>query len=164
MYINGLGRTDWPQGVEKNITAQNSFVDNNGFLQILAAQLKYQDPMGGQGSDSGDQIMQMSQFAMIEQLTRMSESIDQLYRLSASGEAINMVGKEVTLKTEDAQVHGVVDKVEITRDGTHYWMNGIKYTHPLILDVGSVKTPTETETETETENEVPSIEAPHHED
>lgn len=136
MYINGLGRSQWPMTTDKTITEQNSFIDNDGFLQILAAQLKYQDPMGGgEGSGSGDQIMQMSQFAMIEQLTKMSEAVDRLYQLSAAGEAVNMVGKEVTLKTPEGQVTGLVDKVEITEEGNHYWVEGERYAHALIMDV-----------------------------
>lgn len=133
MQINGLGPAGTPTQGQK-ITEHNSFLGPNDFFQILAAQLKYQDPMSG--GDHGEHIMQMSQFAMIEKMDHLVKSMENLYNLNATGYALNLIGRTVTLDTlEQGTVTSVIEKMEMTREGIHYWMDGQRFERPGVLKV-----------------------------
>ncbi|SCZ77791.1 flagellar hook capping FlgD N-terminal domain-containing protein [Acidaminobacter hydrogenoformans] len=120
----------------QGITESNSFVGKNDFFNILAAQLKYQDPMAG--GDNSEYIAQMSQFAMIEKLENLSDQINALYNLNSAQNALEVIGKEVVLDTMEAgEVRGIVDRVEISSKGINYVVDGQTYMYPALLSVGS---------------------------
>ena len=120
----------------EGITESKSFVGKNDFFNILAAQLKYQDPMAG--GDNSEYIAQMSQFAMIEKLENLSDQVNALYNLNSAQNALNVVGKEVALDTmESGEVRGIVERVEISRSGISYVIDGETYRYPSLLSVGS---------------------------
>lgn len=124
------------QGTTQGLSESSSFIGKNDFFNILAAQLKYQDPMAG--GDNSEYIAQMSQFAMIEKLENLSDQVNTLYNLSAAQNAMNMIGKDVVLNTIEAgEVKGIVDRVEISQTGIHYVVKGETYAHPTLLSVGN---------------------------
>jgi len=124
------------QSQTQGISDSNGFIGKNDFFNILAAQLKYQDPMAG--GDNSEYIAQMSQFAMIEKLENLSDQVSTLYNLSAAQNALGMIGKDVVLSTTEAgEVKGIVDRVEISQAGIQYVINGETYAHPTILSVGN---------------------------
>lgn len=82
-------------------------MDKDAFLQLLVAQMKYQDPL--QPTSNTEYISQYAQFSQVEQMQNMSASMD-LQRAS------QLVGKEVYIKTtsssgETKYVQGKVDYV-----------------------------------------------------
>lgn len=82
-------------------------MDKDAFLQLLVAQMKYQDPL--QPTSNTEYISQYAQFSQVEQMQSMSASMD-LQRAS------ELVGKEVYVKTtttggETKYVQGKVDYV-----------------------------------------------------
>ena len=82
-------------------------MDKDAFLQLLVAQMKYQDPM--EPTSNTEYIAQYAQFSQVEAISNMATSMD-LSR--ASG----LVGQEVYIKTsgkdgEDDYVQGKVDYV-----------------------------------------------------
>lgn len=82
-------------------------MDKDAFLQLLVAQMKYQDPL--QPTSNTEYISQYAQFSQVEQMQNMATSVD-LQR--ASG----LVGQEVYIKTtsstgETKYVQGKVDYV-----------------------------------------------------
>lgn len=85
----------------------NNGMDKDAFLQLLVAQMKYQDPL--QPTSNTEYIAQYAQFSQVEQLQNMASSTD-LARASS------LVGKEVYIKTttssgETKYVQGKVDYV-----------------------------------------------------
>ena len=68
-------------------------MDKEAFLQILAAEMQYQDPL--EPSSNTEWVSQMSSFSQIEELQSVSKSIDE------QG-AANLVGKRVILIDTDA--------------------------------------------------------------
>ncbi len=85
----------------------NNDMDKDAFLQLLVAQMKYQDPL--QPTSNTEYISQYAQFSQVEQMQSMSASMD-LQRAS------QLVGKEVYVKTtstsgETNYVQGKVDYV-----------------------------------------------------
>ncbi len=82
-------------------------MDKDAFLQLLVAQMKYQDPM--QPTSNTEYIAQYAQFSQVEAISNMASSMD-LSRASS------LVGQEVYIKTTDSTgeqdyVQGKVDYV-----------------------------------------------------
>jgi len=82
-------------------------MDKDAFLQLLVAQMKYQDPL--EPTSNTEYVSQYAQFSQVEQMQNMSGSMD-LQRASM------LVGKEVLVKTtssngETSSVQGRVDSV-----------------------------------------------------
>lgn len=92
----------------KNTTkTSQSGMDKDAFLQILVAQMKYQDPL--EPTSNTEYISQYAQFSQVEQLQNVSSGMD-LQRASS------LVGKQVYIKTttsagETKYVQGKVDYV-----------------------------------------------------
>ncbi len=102
----------------------NSSLDKQAFLQLLVAQMKYQDPL--EPTSNTEYISQLATFSELEEMQNMRGSID-LQRAS------QLVGQEVYVKTTDATtgstdfVHGKVDyviyengKAYLSIDGNNY--------------------------------------------
>ena len=86
---------------------QKSDMDKDAFLQLLVAQMKYQDPL--EPTSNTEYISQYAQFSQVEQMQNMAASSD-LARASS------LVGQEVYVKTttssgETKYVQGKVDYV-----------------------------------------------------
>ncbi|MBE6055157.1 MAG: flagellar biosynthesis protein FlgD [Clostridium sartagoforme] len=80
-------------------------MDKNAFLTILAAELSNMDPMGN--NDSTQYVTQMAQFASMEQMTNLNNTMSSYANNS-------LVGKGVTLKSvnnEGVNYTGIVKSV-----------------------------------------------------
>lgn len=85
----------------------NDGMDKDSFLQLLVAQMKYQDPL--QPTSNTEYISQYAQFSQVEQMQNMAGSVE-LQRASS------LVGQEVYVKTTSSAgdtkyVQGKVDYV-----------------------------------------------------
>lgn len=85
----------------------NDGMDKDAFLQLLVAQMKYQDPL--EPTSNTEYISQYAQFSQVEQMQNMAGSMD-LQRASS------LVGEEVYIKTttstgDTKYVQGKVDYV-----------------------------------------------------
>ncbi|HIW82559.1 MAG TPA: flagellar hook capping protein [Candidatus Acetatifactor stercoripullorum] len=88
-------------------TGASSDMDKDAFLQLLVAQMKYQDPL--EPTSNTEYISQYAQFTQVEQMQNMAKSMD-LQRAST------LVGEEVYIKTTNSSgetnyVRGKVDYV-----------------------------------------------------
>lgn len=87
--------------------SSNDGMDKDAFLQLLVAQMKYQDPL--EPTSNTEYISQYAQFSQVEQMQNMASSMD-LQRASS------LVGQQVYIKTTDSKgatnyVQGKVDYV-----------------------------------------------------
>lgn len=87
--------------------ASNDGMDKDAFLQLLVAQMKYQDPL--EPTSNTEYISQYAQFSQVEQMQNMAGSVD-LQRASS------LVGQQVYVKTttsagDTKYVQGKVDYV-----------------------------------------------------
>jgi flagellar basal-body rod modification protein FlgD len=93
---------------EKAVTqSDSSGMDKESFLQLLVAQMKYQDPLEPQSNT--EYVSQFAQFSQVEQIQNMASNMS-LQRASS------LVGQEVYMNTKDANgnstmVRGKVDYV-----------------------------------------------------
>ena len=93
--------------LKNKTTESNNGMDKDAFLQLLVAQMQYQDPL--EPTSNTEYVAQYAQFSQVEQMQNMAASTD-LYRASS------LVGEEVYIKTtasngETKYVKGKVDYV-----------------------------------------------------
>ncbi len=104
-------------------TAKNGY-DKDAFMQILVAQMKYQDPL--EPTSNTEYISQYATFTQVEQLSNMANAMS----LSRASE---MVGKTVTISQSDSdtgqkkEVQGVVDYVTYSGNKAYLNINGVGY-------------------------------------
>lgn len=101
----------------------NNDLDKNAFLQLLTTQMKYQDPLNP--NTDTEYIAQLATFSQLEQLQNLSN-------VTANSQAFNLVGKEVTVKTENASgqatfINGRVDFVSMAGTKAQLSINGSLY-------------------------------------
>lgn len=89
-------------------TSSSSSLDKEAFLQLLVAQMQYQDPL--EPMDNTEYVSQLATFSELEAMNNLNDSMD-LSRAS------QLVGKNVLMKTTSAttgetyMTQGVVDYV-----------------------------------------------------
>ncbi len=101
----------------------NDTVNKDQFLQLLVAQMKYQDPM--EPTSNTEYISQYATFSELEQMQNMCSALE-LSRASA------LVGETVIMKVTDAsgntrQVQGNVDYVSYEGNKAYLYINGEAY-------------------------------------
>ncbi len=100
-------------------TSSSSSMDKDTFLQLLVAQMKYQDPL--EPTSNTEYVAQYAQFSQVEQMQNMASSTD-LARASS------LVGEEVYIKTttstgETKYVQGKVDYVVFENNKAYLSIN-----------------------------------------
>ncbi|MEH3055292.1 MAG: hypothetical protein PGN13_15030 [Patulibacter minatonensis] len=95
-----------------------SSLDKDAFLKLLATQAKTQDPMNP--SDSTQQIAQLAQFSSLEQMMNVAKT-------SEKGNAIQMIGHDVTYADPQSgqAITGKVEQVTMTTSGPTLTINGV---------------------------------------
>jgi flagellar basal-body rod modification protein FlgD len=110
-------------GVEKKANEASSSLGKDDFLQLLVAQMKYQDPM--EPTSNTEYIQQYATYSELEQMMNMSETMD-LQR--ASGLVGQMVCVEFTTEAGiDKVVEGIVDYVYYESGTPFVSINGELY-------------------------------------
>ena len=109
----------------------NSSVNKDDFLQLLVAQMKYQDPL--EPTSNTEWVSQYATFSELEEMQNMAGSLE-LSRASY------YVGKTVQLSTTDAQgntqyVQGNVDYVTYEAGKAYLSVNGNLYSLNDLLNV-----------------------------
>lgn len=123
MITNTNYKTKAEREVEEN-TAKNSTMDKQAFLNLLVAQMKYQDPM--EPTDNTEYVSQLAQFSSLEAMNNMSTSVD-LQR------ATGLIGKVVTASITNKvtgtskEVTGTVDFVSQSGNKTYLTVNGDQF-------------------------------------
>ena len=99
--------TDSQASLKKANTADKNGMDKDAFLQLLVAQMQYQDPL--EPTSNTEYISQYAQFSQVEQMQNMAAT-------SELARATSLVGQEVYVKTttskgESKLIYGKVDYV-----------------------------------------------------
>jgi flagellar basal-body rod modification protein FlgD len=106
--ISGMGGTTSPT---TSVTRTDQ-MDKNVFLQLLVAQLRYQDPSSP--VDSSQMMSQTATFTQVEKLEQLAEQNASLLALQRSTSAGALVGRTVTYTdTNGASATGVVTSVRL---------------------------------------------------
>ena len=130
-------------------TTKKSSLSVEDFLQIMAAEIKNQSPMGseGGGSSKTDYISQLAQFTTLEQITSISESMSLLTMMNQQQYSFSLIGKEVTLASEDGNITGIVDRVKFENGFALIQVNNKNYNLGSVLEVANYEVEVEVEEE-----------------
>lgn len=121
-------------------SSQNQF-SSDTFYKLLSAQLQYQDPM--ESMDNTQMILQMAQFASIEQLNNLNQQFGTFMEMSTVQDGAALVGKEVRIGLDDdTTIVGTVDKVGFSSSGTLIQIDGKYYEMWRIIEIGEPTPPT----------------------
>jgi flagellar basal-body rod modification protein FlgD len=117
-------------GAQDNQRSQLSVQD---FLQIMAAEMKNQNPMGSEsgGGSKTDYITQLAQFTTLDQMNSMAEGINQLNMLSQTA----LIGKQVKVHGDTEDVSGIVEKVKFYNAQVYLQVEGKDYPIGNLLEV-----------------------------
>ena len=110
-------------------TKESSSMDKDAFLQLLVAQMKYQDPL--EPTSNTEYIAQYAQFSQVEALNNMSQTME-LSRYSS------YVGKEVVIGSEEgeeSQIRGMVDYVTFEGGKAYLSIDGNLYAASDLVSV-----------------------------
>jgi len=96
--------------------ASGTSEDKEMFLQLLVAQMRYQDPMNP--TDSSEFLAQSAQFTALEKMQQVADQTLQLVNLQVAFGASSLVGRSVTFGREDGSVgSGAVESVRFESTG-----------------------------------------------
>ena len=120
---NGEVVTSASQNSLSEKKTESTGMDKDAFLQLLVAQMKYQDPL--EPTSNTEYIAQYAQFSQVEALNNMSTTME-LSRYSS------YVGKEVVIETSDSsgnsnQIRGYVDYVTFEEGKAYFSIEGNLY-------------------------------------
>ena len=107
----------------KTKTSDGSTLDKDSFLQLLVAQMKYQDPL--EPTSNTEYISQYAQFSQVESLQSMSNNMDLQRASSLVGEQVYM--KTTTASGESKYVYGKVDYVTYEGGQAYLYINENRY-------------------------------------
>ncbi|KJS10878.1 MAG: hypothetical protein VR67_16450 [Peptococcaceae bacterium BRH_c8a] len=108
---------------DKNKTKeQQGLADPAAFLKILVAQMKYQNPM--QPQDSETFISQLTQMASMEQMYNMGQSMDKMATQYEMARYFQLIGQQVSLVNEDEIITGQVGGVTLLDDQPTFYLDG----------------------------------------
>ncbi|MCR5655598.1 MAG: flagellar hook capping protein [Lachnospiraceae bacterium] len=117
---------------KKNQTkGSGSTLDKDAFLQLLVAQMKYQDPM--EPTTNTEYISQYATFSEVEQMTNMSATME-------LSRATGLVGQTVSVAQDGEVVDtGVVDYVTYENNKALVWVNGTSYELSAVTQVSDTE-------------------------
>ena len=97
-------------------TTTSKSADKDMFLQLLVAQMKYQDPMNP--TDSSQFLAQSAQFTALEKMQAVADQTAQLVTSQMAFGASSLVGRTVAWTGADGVPHsGTVDGVQFGTEG-----------------------------------------------
>lgn len=130
MYVNSVGTVEQLLKQREGATRDPSALGKDQFLQLLITQLKYQDPTSP--VDDKEFIAQLAQFSSLEQMqnlnTNMSDMMLGQQKLTALGQATQMIGQQVELFTHEGEsLFGKVTGVQFKDGWPQIMVNGRLY-------------------------------------
>ncbi len=111
--ITSAAANPWANAGASNGAADKSKLNYNNFLQLLIAQMKYQDPTDPM--DAGEQMSQLATFSQVEQSIQTNTHLKSMLQAEALTRATDLIGKYV--KSADDTMTGKVREVEVYSDG-----------------------------------------------
>ncbi len=127
-------RPDWALPADESLP--NNEIGKDEFLQLLVAQLKYQDPLEPQSSDQF--ISTTAQFTVVEKLDELTKQGANTALVNSLTTAGTLVGREVTTNRDGVPVTAVVERSTIRGDQVVLETNLGEISLNEIVSVGAV--------------------------
>jgi flagellar basal-body rod modification protein FlgD len=114
--------------------------DKEMFLNLMVAQLRYQDPMNP--ADSGEFLAQNAQFTALEKMQDVADQTAALLSAQVSFGAAGMVGKNVTYENADGtKTSGLVGSVTYDASGPMLVIDGKNVTLGQVQSISATAAP-----------------------
>ena len=91
----------------------SSSIDYNTFLQLMIAEMKFQDPTNP--TDTSQYMSQFAQFSTVEQGIQTNNKLDSLLSSQALSQADNLIGHTAT--SPDGGVTGKISSITVSATG-----------------------------------------------
>ena len=129
MSVSGIESTPGIFGLSATtntgaITSTSTSADKDMFLQLLVAQMRYQDPTNP--TDSSEFLAQTAQFTALEKMQEVADQTAQLVALQVAFGASSMVGRTVSYTGADGlTTSGAVASVRFEATGPVLQVDGV---------------------------------------
>ena len=124
-----------PSATKTGAASSTSSPDKDMFMQLLVAQMRYQDPANP--TDSGEFLSQSAQFTSLEKMQSVADQTAQLVALQVAFGASSMVGRTVSYPASDGSTtSGVVSSVRFEATGPVLQVNGEDVTVASVRSIG----------------------------
>jgi flagellar basal-body rod modification protein FlgD len=97
--------------------ATSGVLGKDDFLELLTAQLRYQNPLNPM--EDAEFIGQMAQFTSVEQLSNVAAAMERLSFSSQMTESVALIGRTVTWEKDGQPASGVVSAVSVDDGAIH---------------------------------------------
>ena len=137
------------------VATSESQEDKQMFLELMVAQLRYQDPLNP--ADSGEFLAQSAQFTALEKMQQVADVTGALLGAQMAFGASALVGRDVTYVDETGEsFSGTIDGVTFGAQGPVFDIGGTEVPIALITSVTAqpaVDTPPSTGTSPEPDDQ-----------
>jgi len=117
--------------MSKAQSSSNNGMDKDAFLQLLVAQMKYQDPL--EPTSNTEYISQYAQFSQVEQMQNMAGSMTLQRASGLVGE--NVIIESTTSSGNTTSIQGLVDYVTYENNKAFVSVNGSLYSMDDVKNV-----------------------------
>jgi flagellar basal-body rod modification protein FlgD len=129
--VTGTGSTT-PSTTAAATTNPKSILGKDDFLKLLIGQMQNQDPLNP--SDPTQQMGEMTQFAILEQITNLGQSQQASAENDYEQQAVGLVGRTVTYVRDDgSSATGLVQSVTFTSRGPELTVDGVAGIAPVTV-------------------------------
>ena len=123
--------------------ASSNTVDQDMFLKLLVAQLKYQDPSSP--TDPAQFLSQTAQFSSVEKLGQLADLSQKVYDASRQQTAASLMGRSVTWADVSGTAHtGTVTGISVGAATPNLTVDGATVSLDAVSAVGTAPTTTAT--------------------
>lgn len=126
MEVSGVNANNAAKQTSSSSSKSAGMIDYNGFLQLLIAQMRNQDPTNP--TDSTEYMSQLAQLSTVEQAVQTNAKLDSLLSSSAIQQAEGLIGRTATFTDEKGETTtGKIKEVTIISGGAVATLeNGVK--------------------------------------
>ncbi|WP_398476200.1 flagellar hook assembly protein FlgD [Tardiphaga sp.] len=127
MEVNGVNTNSSTTNTTATSSSKSAgMIDYNGFLQLLIAQMRNQDPTNP--TDSTEYMSQLAQLSTVEQAVQTNAKLDSLLSSSAIQQAEGLIGRTASFTDESGQTtSSKIKEVTIISGGAVATLeNGVK--------------------------------------
>ncbi|EGG95001.1 Flagellar basal-body rod modification protein FlgD [gamma proteobacterium IMCC1989] len=110
MEIESIGNS------QSNTALQRAGIDQEDFLQVLLAQLNYQDPL--EPVDNSEFISQFAELTTLTQTQSSNDKLDSLLTIQSVNQAVQLIGKTVEVNSSGSDTIGQVTTITFSSEGT----------------------------------------------
>ena len=110
-------------------------MDSNLFLQLLVAQMRYQDPLSSD-QDTGEMVTQLAMFTLLEQVIKLQQVAENQGHVIEQSAALNLLNRQVEVVDENGTVFsGLVTAINFQGGQPFLTVNDEEFPYAALIKV-----------------------------